>query len=43
MKNGKQQMVVTFRNDAVRQPAKRTLYVMMTTDGEFVSANHKLA
>lgn len=43
MKNGKQQMVVTFRNDAVRQAAKRMLFVIMTTDGEFVSANHKLA
>lgn len=39
---GTEQYVVTFRNDAIRQPAKRMLYVIMTTDGKFVSANHKL-
>lgn len=41
-KNGKEQMVVTFQNDAVRKPAKRMLYVIMGTDGVFISANHKL-
>lgn len=36
-------MAVTFLNDAVRSRPTRTLYVIMTTDGEFVLANHKLA
>ena len=41
-RKGTEQYVVTFRNDAIRQPAKRMLYVVMTSDGRFVSANHKL-
>ena len=41
-RKGAEQYVVTFRNDAIRQPAKRMLYVVMTSDGRFVSANHKL-
>ena len=41
-RKGTEQYVVTFRNDAIREPAKRMLYVIMTTDGKFVSANHKL-
>ena len=42
-KNGKQQWVVTFHNKAERRRAKRTLYVLMTPDGEFISANHRLS
>ena len=42
-KNGTQQLVVTFQNKAERRPAKRLLYVLMTTDGEFISANHRLS
>ena len=41
-RKGAEQYVVTFRNDAIRQPAKRMLYVIMTRDGRFVSANHVL-
>jgi len=41
-RKGAEQYVVTFRNDAIRHPAKRMLYVIMTADGRFVSANHKL-
>jgi len=41
-KNGAEQNVVTFQNDAISQPAKRMLYVIMSTGGEFISANHKL-
>lgn len=40
-KNGSQQWVVTFRNDAVRNNAQRNLYVIMSPDGEFISANHR--
>jgi len=39
-RNGAQQWVVMFRNDAVRA-AQRVLYVVMTPDGTFVSANHR--
>jgi Family of unknown function (DUF6488) len=42
MKNGAQQWVITFQNDAERNRAKRMLYVIMESDGTFVSANHKL-
>lgn len=38
MKQGAQQWVVTFRNDAIRVPAKRMLYVVLTPSGEFISA-----
>lgn len=41
-KNGAQQWVVTFQNPAERNRAKRTLYVIMTPDGAFISANHRL-
>lgn len=41
-RKGAEQYVVTFRNDAIRQPAKRMLYVIISADGKFVSANHKL-
>lgn len=42
-KNGVQQWVVTFQNNAERRRSKRVLYVIMNDDGAFVSANHKLA
>jgi hypothetical protein len=42
-KNGAQQWVVTFQNRAERRPTKRLLYVLMTSTGEFISANHKLS
>lgn len=42
-KNGVQQWVVTFQNNAERRRSKRVLYVIMSDDGAFVSANHKLA
>jgi len=43
LKNGAQQWVVSFRNDKIRNRAKRDLYVVMTMDGTFISANHKLS
>ena len=39
---GAQQWVVTFQNLAERNRAKRLLYVIMSADGRFVSANHRL-
>lgn len=42
-KNGTQQWVITFENKAERRRTKRLLHVLMTTDGEFISANHKLS
>lgn len=42
-KNGAQQWVITFENKAERRAAKRRLYVLMTTGGEFISANHRLS
>jgi hypothetical protein len=39
---GAQQWVVTFQNLAERNRAKRVLYVIMSTDGTFISANHRL-
>ena len=41
-KNGQQQWVITFYNKAERRRVKRNLYVLMTSDGEFISANHRL-
>jgi hypothetical protein len=41
-KNGVEQYVVIFENPAIKQVAKRKLYVFMSTTGEFISANHKL-
>jgi hypothetical protein len=34
--------VITFQNLAERNAAKRMLYVIMSTDGTFISANHRL-
>ncbi len=42
-KDGAEQWVVTFRNDQIRNSAKRNLYVIMNTEGGFISANHKLS
>ena len=41
MKGTAQQWVVTFENKAERTRAKQRLYVLMTPDGQFISANHK--
>ena len=41
-KNGGQ-YVLTYENAAIKQAAKRNLFVVMTTDGKFVSARHKLS
>jgi Family of unknown function (DUF6488) len=40
-KNGGQ-YVLTFENAAIKQAAKRKLFVVMTTDGKLVSTGHKL-
>ena len=39
---GAQQWVVTFQNLAERNRSKRVLYVLMSTEGTFISANHRL-
>ncbi len=41
-KNGAQQWVLTFQNNAIRTRSKRLLYVLMQPDGEFISANYRL-
>ncbi len=41
-RGGVQQFVVTFQNDAERNRSRRTLYVLMTPSGEFISANYRL-
>lgn len=41
-RGGTEQLVVEFRNDAIRQRAKRSLFVIMTRGGQFISANHRL-
>src|SRR5215207_5441954 len=40
-KNGGQ-YVLTFENAAIKQAAKRKLFVVMTTDGTLVSTGHRL-
>ncbi len=42
-KDGAEQWVVTFENKTIRVRAKQRLYVLMTPDGDFISANHKLS
>jgi hypothetical protein len=39
---GARQNVVTFRNDAEPQAARKLLFVVLTPDGDFVSAEHTL-
>lgn len=41
-RNGAEQVVVEFRNDAINDPAKRRLFVVMHPAGNFISANHRL-
>jgi hypothetical protein len=41
-RGGDTQLIVEFRNDAIRDPAKRTLFVVMNRSGQFISANHRL-
>ena len=41
-RGGAEQLVVEFRNNSVSDPAKRTLFVVMTRSGQFISANHRL-
>ena len=40
-KNGGQ-YVLTYENAAIKQAAKKKLFVVMTTDGKLVSTGHKL-
>ena len=42
-KNGRREYVVTYENTAIKAAAKRKLYVVMSTTGEFISAGHKLS
>lgn len=41
-RGGAQQLVVEFRNDSIRNRTKRSLFVVMTQGGQFISANHRL-
>ena len=41
-KNGVDQYVLIYENPSIKQATKRKLYVLMTTSGDFISANHKL-
>ena len=42
-KNGTDQYVLIYENPAIKQPAKRKLYVVMSTSGSFISAGYKLS
>ena len=39
---GAQRWVVTFQNLAIKSASKRTLYVVLAQNGDFVSADHSL-
>lgn len=41
-RGGTEQLVVEFRNNAITNRAKRSLFVVMTRGGQFISANHRL-
>lgn len=41
-RGGAEQVIVEFRNDAISNPAKRTLFVVMHPTGNFISANYRL-
>ena len=41
-RDGIRHWLVTFRNPAERNPAKRMLYVIVSPEGSFLSANHRL-
>lgn len=41
-RGGAEQVIVEFRNNAISDPAKRTLFVVMHPAGNFISANHRL-
>ena len=38
---GQRQTIVTFRNDAERDPARKLFHVVMTSAGQFVSGDFK--
>jgi hypothetical protein len=42
-KDGKLQWVVIFQNDAERRERRHMLYVLMSTGGAFISADHTLS
>ena len=37
---GNLEWVVSFKNEAVKEPAKRTLYLFLTLEGEYLAANY---
>lgn len=39
-RNGVDEWVVTFQNNAIANPAERTLYVMLTYGGVYIAANY---
>jgi hypothetical protein len=39
-RNNATEWVVTFQNDAITNPAERTLYVMLTQSGVYIAANY---
>jgi hypothetical protein len=42
-KDGRMQWVVIYQNAAERRRSKRMLYVLLSTTGSFISAEHTLA
>lgn len=39
-RNGATEWLVTFQNNAITDPAERTLYVMLTQSGVYIAANY---
>lgn len=40
MFGGREEWVVSFTNDKVADPAKKTLYIFLSVMGEYIAANH---
>jgi len=38
--SGRTEWVVSYRNDAVSDPSKRTLYIFLTLTGDYIAANY---
>lgn len=38
--SGRPEWVVSYKNDAVSDPEKRTLYIFLTPAGEYIAANY---
>ena len=38
--SGNMEWVVSFKNESISDPAKKTLYIFLTLGGEYIAANH---